>query len=114
MNAIMFVTLLYCILDFESGTMQYTRAGHLPPIVIDQDGKFVEIPMVEGQPFGMFDDFSIDQQLFTISRGGLVLLLSDGLHEAADASGNPFGFDWVKDILIAHRHESAHSICQEL
>jgi serine phosphatase RsbU (regulator of sigma subunit) len=114
MNAKMFVTLLYCILDFETGTVRYSRAGHLPPVVIDQDGKFVEIPIDEGQPLGVFDDFSIDQQQFTIPSGGLVLLFSDGLHEAADASGNPFGFDRVKDILIAHRHESAHTICQEL
>ncbi len=76
MNAKMFVTLLYCILDFETGTMQYSRAGHLPPIVIDQNGKFMEISIDEGQPLGVFDDFSIDQQLFTIPSGGLVLLFS--------------------------------------
>jgi len=114
MNASMFVTLLYCVLDFETGALRYSRAGHLPPIVIDQDGNFVNIPIKEGQPLGVFDNFFLDQNQFTIPEGGLVLLFSDGLHEAADASGNPFGFERVKDILIAHRHESADTICQKL
>ncbi len=35
MNAKMFVTLLYCILDFKTGSLKYSRAGHVPPIVID-------------------------------------------------------------------------------
>ncbi|MGB2956011.1 MAG: GAF domain-containing SpoIIE family protein phosphatase [Anaerolineales bacterium] len=114
MNVKMFVTLLYCILDFKTGTLQYSRAGHLPPIVIDQYGKFVDMPVAQGQPLGVFDNLCIDQQQFTIPDGGLVLLFSDGLHEAIDSLGNPFGLDRVRDILIAHRHERAKTICKKL
>ncbi|GAI63259.1 unnamed protein product, partial [marine sediment metagenome] len=99
LNAKMFVTLLYCILDFKTGILQYSRAGHLPPIVIDQYAKFVDIPVAEGQPLGVFENLHIDQQQFTIPDGGLMLLFSDGLHEAVDSFGNPFGLDRVRDIL---------------
>jgi len=114
MNAKMFVTLLYCVLDFKTGNLRYSRAGHLPPIVIDQDGKIVDIPMEEGQPLGVFDKLNVDQQQFTIPNGGLALLLSDGLHEAVDSFGKFFGFDRVREILIAHRHERANTICKKL
>lgn len=114
MNAKMFVTLLYCILDFKTGTLQYYRMGHLPPIVLDQHGKILNIPIEKGQPLGVFDKLSIDQQEFSIPDGGLVLLFSDGLHEAVDSSGNPFGFDRVRDILVANRHERAKTICEKL
>jgi len=114
MNAKMFVTLLYCILDFKTGTLQYSRAGHLPPIMINQYGKFVDIPVAEGQPLGVFENLRIDQQQFTIPDGGLVLLFSDGLHEAVDSFGNPFGLDRVRDILVAHHHERAKTICEKL
>jgi serine phosphatase RsbU (regulator of sigma subunit) len=114
MNAKMFVTLLYGILDFKTGSLQYSRAGHLLPIVIDQDGQILDIPVTKGHPLGVFDDLCIDQQQFTIPHGGLALLCSDGLHEAVDSFNNQFGLDRVKEILVAHRHERAKTICKNL
>ena len=110
----MFVTLLYCILDFKTGRLKYSRAGHMPPIVIDQDGVFMDIPVAEGQPLGVIDDLSIDQQQFTIPEGGLALLFSDGLHEVFNSQGDMFGLDRIKDELLVHRHESAQTICNKL
>ena len=54
----MFVTLLYCILDFKTGSLKYSAAGQLTPIMIDQDGVFMDIPvldalMAEIEPFEM-------------------------------------------------------------
>ena len=114
MNAKMFVTLLYCTLDFETGSMQYSRAGHLPPIVIDQDGKPVKMPISQGQPLGLFDNLSIDQQHFTLPKGGLMLLFSDGLNEVVDPQGNPFGLERVESILASNHHQSAQTICETL
>jgi len=114
MNAKMFVTLLYCILDFKTGSLKYSRAGHMPPIVIDQDGEFMDIPVAEGQPLGVIDDLSIDQQQFTIPEGGLALLFSDGLHEVFNSQGVMFGLDRIKSELLVHRHESAQTICNKL
>ena len=114
MGAKMFVTLLYCVLDFSSGAIQYSRAGHLPPIVLDHDGTILDLPLKLGQPLGLFSDFNIDQQQFTIPPGGLALLFSDGLLEAVDKTGNPFGVRRVKEILTAHQHENAETICNEL
>jgi serine phosphatase RsbU (regulator of sigma subunit) len=114
MNAKMFVTLLYCILDLRTGTMQYSRAGHLPPIVVDGDGNIVEIPVTDGQPLGVLDNMRIDQGQFTIPDGGLALLFSDGLNEAVDSQGNVFGMARVKNELLAFRGENAKKICENL
>lgn len=114
MNAKMFVTLLYCVLDLKTGIIQYSRAGHLPPILIDQEGKFIEIPVAEGQPLGIAETLSIDQQQITLPKGGLALLFSDGLHEAVDPQGNPFGLDQVKNEFLINRQESAKTICNKL
>jgi len=114
MNAKMFVTLLYCTLDFQTGTMKYSRAGHLPPILIDRDGNFLDVPVSEGQPLGVIDPVTIDQQQITLPKGGLVLLFSDGLHEAIDSQGIPFGLERVRQEILAHRGESASAICEKL
>ena len=114
MNAKMFVTLLYCTLDCNTGTMQYSRAGHLPPIVIDPNGNPIEIAISQGQPLGIFEDLRIDQQQFTLPKGGLVLLFSDGLNEVVDPQGDAFGLERVRDILAANLHQSAQTICETL
>ena len=50
----LFVTLIYGILDCQAGVFSYTRAGHPPPIVLDSQGQVIRIPMVAGQPLGIF------------------------------------------------------------
>jgi serine phosphatase RsbU (regulator of sigma subunit) len=114
MNANMFVTLLFGVLDFETGRLRYSRAGHLPPIVVDPSGEVVDLPVSQGQPLGVFDELILDQQQFTLAEGGLVLLFSDGLHEVVDTHGKQFGLKQVREILVAHRHENANTICQKL
>jgi serine phosphatase RsbU (regulator of sigma subunit) len=109
-----FITLLFGVLDYETGLFRYARAGHLPPIVLDSAGSFVHVPMDRGQPLGLFADAKIDRQQFYIPQGGLALLFSDGLNEAADSGGQEFGFDRIRQELYSHRHETAQDICQLL
>jgi serine phosphatase RsbU (regulator of sigma subunit) len=110
----MFVTLLYGILNCKTGLFQYARAGHLPPIILDELGQVLEVSRHTGQPLGLFEDVKLDVQQVTLTRGGLVLLSSDGLNEAADAQGNEFGFARIQQQLFTHRRESARTICKKL
>jgi len=114
MNANMFVTLLYCILDLKTGILDYSRAGHLPPILVDNTGKIIDLPVTTGKSLGIFDELILDQQQFTIPHDGLVLFFSDGLYEAFDPSGHAFGIERVKELLVANRQENANIICKNL
>jgi serine phosphatase RsbU (regulator of sigma subunit) len=109
-----FVTLLYSVLDFPTGILAYQRAGHLLPIILDQNGEFIDIAMEKGQPLGLFNEATIDQQQVLLPKGGLVLLYSDGLSEAADSQGNEYGLQRVKQELFTYRRESASIICDKL
>lgn len=113
-SAGMFVTLLYCVLDFPSGILQYSRAGHFPPMILDADNKFIDIPLQKGQSLGIFSDIVIDQQQVEIPRGGLALLYSDGLTEAINPAGHEFGLPTVKHNLKSYRQEKGTEICQVL
>lgn len=110
----MFVTLLYGILDFRTGVFKYARAGHPPPIILDAEGKTIAVDMDEGQPLGLFEEMRLDTQEVVIPRGGLALLFSDGLNEAADAQGNAFGLHGIQQELLCQRCESANTICKKL
>jgi len=102
------------VLDFQSGILQYSRAGHFPPILLDADNQFVDIPVQKGQSLGIFSDIVIDQKQVQIDRGGLVLLYSDGLTEAVNAGGREFGLTAVKKILKSGRQENGNDICVAL
>ena len=114
MEAKMYVTLLFSMLDLTRGDLMYSRAGHLKPILVDQKGKILDIPLSMGQPLGLFNRFPIDQQQVTIPHGGLAMFFSDGLYEANNSQGVAFGLDRVKALLVAQRHESAKTICNSL
>ncbi len=110
----MFVTLLYCVLDLKSGEVNYWRAGHLPPVVLDQNGQALEIGFAAGQPLGLFPDVRIDHQHFSLPEGGLALFFSDGLSETINSAGVEFGLKRVREVLTANHQASAAEICAEL
>jgi sigma-B regulation protein RsbU (phosphoserine phosphatase) len=110
----MFVTLLYGILDCKTGHFMYSRAGHLPPMILNERGNRIEMDVDEGQPLGLFEEVKLDTQEVVIPRGGLALLFSDGLNEAADSQGNQFGFEGIQRELSLQRQESSRIICERL
>jgi sigma-B regulation protein RsbU (phosphoserine phosphatase) len=110
----MFVTLLYGILDCRTGLFNYARSGHLPPIILDQDGSQLKIDKNIGQPLGLFDKVEVDLQSVVIPPGGLALLYSDGLNEATDSQGNELGITRIIQELTSNRHENAKTMCRKL
>lgn len=110
----MYVTLLYGILDCPTGRFKYSRAGHLPPIILDGSGKVLPIKAGEGQALGILEEVKQSLQEVVIPPNGLVLLFSDGLNEAVDAQGVEFGFKRIHKELYNHREESATDICRNL
>jgi sigma-B regulation protein RsbU (phosphoserine phosphatase) len=110
----MFVTLLFGILEYETGTLKYARAGHLLPIVLGKQGNVIDLNTGRGQPLGIIEEVQLDEQELVIPRGGLVLFFSDGLNEVADAQGNEFGLERIERELFVSRSESAKSICKRL
>jgi len=115
MNALgMYVTLLYGILDCPTGRFKYSRAGHLPPIVLDGKDNVIEIEPGEGQALGLLEEVKLTLKEVVIPPGGLALLFSDGLNEAVDSQGVEFGFKHIKQELFNHREESAAEICIKL
>jgi len=110
----MFVTLLLGILDFASGKLDYCRAGHLPPLILDGCGEFVNVPVSNGQPLGVLEHLQIDRQEVQIPAGGMMLLFSDGLTEAVDPMGQEYGLAAVKLNLAANRMKQPAEICASL
>ncbi len=113
-SANMFVTLVYGILDCESGDFHFARAGHPSPFILYENGQAADIPVSPGQALGLFDGLPIDEQHVQLPPGGILLLYSDGVNETADLHGKEYGIDKLCITMAACRTKSAQEICEQL
>ena len=113
-SAGMFVTLVYGILDTDSGDFHFARAAHPSPYLLDGQGWFVDVPVSSGQPLGLFDNLPIDEQTILLPPGGSLLLYSDGVSETKDVYGSDFAPDSLYQSMAANRTRPAQAICEQL
>jgi HAMP domain-containing protein len=74
-----------------------TNAGQLAPYRIAA-GR-VEALSLPSFPLGLFPERTFPAREFSFTQGDLVVLLTDGLVEAADANDDPFGFERLEAVL---------------
>jgi serine phosphatase RsbU (regulator of sigma subunit) len=95
-----FVTALAASLD-STGRLQYTNAGHPRPLWIQKNGQVTEL--TEGGPLlGTFKNPGYQQGSVQLKPGDLLLLYTDGVTDAQDPLGDPFGLDSLLDWARGH------------
>jgi len=110
----LFVTLVYGILDCQSGNFHFARVAHPSPVLLDGDGQVMPVPVAPGQPLGLFEQLPIDEEHIHIPPGGTLLLYSDGVNEPHNLLGEEFGFDLLYQSMANYRNLSAQEICEGL
>lgn len=98
----MFITIIYAILDPDSGEAKFARAGHEPPLLAraGSDGPAVPVKS-KGMALGMVSeelfDSVIENASFKMGPGDVLALYTDGLTEASDPGGAEFSAkNWRK------------------
>ena len=107
----MFVTVLYGILNCATREFGYARAGHELPLLLDARREAVELEYGHGQMLGLFPDLVLDEQSVILAPGNLLLMYTDGVDEAMDRDGQPFGLERLRTTLRACGRMSAQDIC---
>jgi serine phosphatase RsbU (regulator of sigma subunit) len=91
-----FVTATLAIVDLARGMLRLTNAGHPPTYVIR--GRQVQEILLPSSPLGGLGR-TYGHATVPLEPGDLVVWLSDGLIEAVDETGEPFGYDAVLEAL---------------
>ncbi|MEV4335030.1 SpoIIE family protein phosphatase [Streptomyces sp. NPDC049597] len=83
-----FATCFYAEVDLSTGVVQMVRAGHVDPLIRDQDGSCRRLPVPGGLPLGLSAEFG--RLAYTVSTveldpGQTLLLYTDGLVEQPGA-----------------------------
>jgi len=106
-----YVTLLYAILAAD-GKLTYCNAGHNAPILLGRSG--VRRLEAGGPPVGLFELSQYSEETVTLEPGDSLVVFSDGVSEALDASGGEFGDDRIITCAQAHLQAGPKAMLQEL
>jgi sigma-B regulation protein RsbU (phosphoserine phosphatase) len=90
-HANQFVTAFYGILNPAAGTLLYSNAGHCPGLLLSRC-EFDEISWLSntGVPLGILEEGRWEQREVSFAPCDELLLYTDGLIEAEDATEQPY------------------------
>jgi sigma-B regulation protein RsbU (phosphoserine phosphatase) len=102
-----FITMTYAVIDLDAGTMTCARAGHTPLVVVS-DGKS-EVLTPDGMVLGLrlpgadhrFEEI-LQEHVQPLRAGDVIVLYTDGITEAMDATGELFGDAALARVLSSH------------
>jgi sigma-B regulation protein RsbU (phosphoserine phosphatase) len=94
-----FITLFYG--EIEGRRLTYTNAGHNPPMLVRAGGELVRLEL-GGALLGVFPDWVYQQGEVSLNPGDCLVLFSDGITEAENLTGDPFGEERLLRIVAAN------------
>jgi serine phosphatase RsbU (regulator of sigma subunit) len=104
-----YLTLFMAILDGTSGMLRYVSAGHNAPFLVRRSGELVSLPTT-GRPLGLFPGGGYEEREARFLPGDGLFLFTDGLVEAENDEGDPFGVGRLEALLSRVGGESGADI----
>ena len=99
-SATMFVTMFYGIYDIKNKSFKYSNAGHNPPIFIDGNTMDIKLLGPHGYPIGIYDKQEYGEDEIKMKSGDVLVLYTDGVVEAINASGDMFGMKRLQQVCL--------------
>lgn len=100
-----FITAMYVIIDAITGQIELASAGHNPAFVAS--GRGMELVLhqknVKCLPLGIIEDYNYDSTTFTLKKGDLLFMYTDGVTEARNIDEEEFGESGLKKFLAKPR-----------
>lgn len=91
-------TMIYGVLDLDTGRGRLCQAGHPHPLIIDAKGHSVELGS-GGFPVGMLVDANYHGVDFNLEKGSRMVLYSDGISECHNSDGVAFNSKRIVTLL---------------
>ena len=108
----MFVTLFIGTLNVRTGELIYANAGHNPPYVKHLDGGIKRLDARHGPVVGAMEGMEYGEDRLRLNGGDLLLVYTDGVTEAMNASQELFGEKRLADMLTSYPYESVEDVVQ--
>jgi sigma-B regulation protein RsbU (phosphoserine phosphatase) len=97
-----YATLFLGIFDGPSRRITFSNGGHLPPVVVGEDGSERRL-VAGGMPIGLFDNLAFEEGSTQLNPGDIFVAYSDGVTEPENEFGE-FGEHRLLELVREHRH----------
>jgi sigma-B regulation protein RsbU (phosphoserine phosphatase) len=101
-----YVTFFYAELAARQRRLRYVNAGHVPPFLLRADGASERLEC-GGPVLGLLEDAAYEVGEVTLAPGDMVVMVTDGVSEAASPDDREFGDERVLEALRPRRGASA-------
>jgi serine phosphatase RsbU (regulator of sigma subunit) len=102
----LFASLVFVIVDMEDGRLRYVNAGHDYPLLVRNDGSVQELDS-GGTVLGLVENSRYRVGDVAFHKGDTLVLYSDGVTDRTDRSGEPFGADRLREVVVRSRRDPA-------
>ena len=113
-DSYLLVTLFMGVLDLTTGKLQYTNAGHEPPVLVGSHTRFLRID--NNIPLGLRADWQYTEQETVIMPGTTLFLYTDGFTEAETSDLQQYGRDrmFKEAIRLAAKRYDSRTFVKEI
>jgi sigma-B regulation protein RsbU (phosphoserine phosphatase) len=105
----MFISLFYGVVDPEKGTLRYANTGHPHAFVVSAEATVTRLAAVN-PPLGMDSDTPSAASLSWVKGKDLLVLFTDGISDARNASNQRLGEERVLDLIKENRENETRVI----
>lgn len=112
-DAEMFVTAWMGVLNTETGMLQYVNAGHNPPLVRRDGGKFEYLRTKPNFILAGMDITKYTKHELQLARGDEIFVYTDGVTEAADSDNKLYGESRLQ-VVVSSAHATAEELCNKV
>ena len=113
-GTLVFVTVLYCVINIRTGTARFARAGHPPPLQVRRSSGEVKTIIMDansaGPAIGIIPNAPFNTTESNIAPGDFLLFFTDGIIEVEASDGSQFGIEGLQQSVRAHLNESTESL----
>ncbi len=109
-----FVSLFWCYLNPEGSRLSYINAGHLPALLVRERFGRADVWRLEqggGPVLGVLPGARYKQAEVDIEPGDLLIVFSDGVSEATNATGDEFGEEGIIESVKREWQKPAGGVC---
>lgn len=105
----MFVSVVFGLWEPAIARFAYANGGHNPPVLLAPDHQVTLLPR-HGMVLGVREAERYETQTLDLKHGSGIVLYTDGVTDASNAVGEPFGADRLLETLRSQHGGSAQDL----
>ena len=98
------------MLEISTGNLTYINAGHNPPLIKGEDGRFHYLTCLPGFVLAGLEGIPYRQESIKLQKGDSIYLYTDGVTDTINLKEEMYGEDKLEIVLNSYKEESPEVI----